>query len=189
MESHVFNLEFISKHDSSFQNGIQMKDGEFIEADFIIAATGLTMQPNFPFSTVQVSVDGQTYNASEHVIYNGIMLDNVPNFAFIMGYTNASWTLRADISSLYFTQLLNYMHKRQIVKAMPKIGSKMELEAFNGGLSSGYISRAKGNVPKQGDTFPWNTGANSYLVDLFRATFQNLCIDSMEFTYSNKKND
>ena len=61
------------------------KGGEHITADFIISATGLTMQHNFPFSTVKVTVDGKEYKASDHLIYNGIMIEDVPNFAFIIG--------------------------------------------------------------------------------------------------------
>ena len=61
------------------------KSGEHIDADFIISATGLTMQHNFPFSTIKVIVDGKEYKASDHLIYNGIMISDVPNFAFIIG--------------------------------------------------------------------------------------------------------
>ena len=80
------------------------KSGEHIDADFIISATGLTLQHNYPFSTIKVTIDGEEYKANEHIIYNGIMINDVPNMAFIIGYTNASWTLKADIASLFFTK-------------------------------------------------------------------------------------
>ena len=66
------------------------KSGEHIDADFIISATGLTMQHNFPFSTIKVIVDGKEYKASDHLIYNGIMISDVPNFAFIIGRAEES---------------------------------------------------------------------------------------------------
>ena len=78
-----------------------MKGGQHVDADFIIAATGLTMQQNFPFSTIKVNIDGQEYKAAEHLIYNAVMISDVPNFGFIIGYTNASWTLKADIGAKY----------------------------------------------------------------------------------------
>ena len=89
------------------ESGIQMKDGMHVEADFIIVATGLALQQNSPFSTIQVRIDGVDYKPGGNLLYNGVMLSDIPNFLFIIGYTNASWTLKADITSLYFTKLLN----------------------------------------------------------------------------------
>ena len=100
--------------DTFTETGIEMKSGEKVEADFIISATGLTMQKNFPFSTMKVTIDGEDYKASDHLMYNGIMIGDVPNFAFVMGYTNASWTLKADIASLFFAKLLNYMRDNKV---------------------------------------------------------------------------
>ena len=100
--------------DTFTETGIEMKSGEKVEADFIISATGLTMQKNFPFSTMKVTIDGKAYKASDHLMYNGIMIGDVPNFAFVMGYTNASWTLKADIASLFFAKLLNYMRDNKV---------------------------------------------------------------------------
>ena len=105
----------VTGHIETFtETGIEMKTGEKVEADFIISATGLTMQRNFPFSTMKVTIDGEAYKASDHMMYNGIMIGDVPNFAFVMGYTNASWTLKADIASLFFAKLLNYMKDNKV---------------------------------------------------------------------------
>ena len=87
------------------ENGIKMKSGEHIDADLIISATGLNLQKNFPFSTINVAIDGEEYNAPDHMMYDSIMLSDIPNFAFIVGYTNASWTLKADISAVFITKL------------------------------------------------------------------------------------
>lgn len=171
------------------EKGIQMKDGQHVDADFIISATGLTMQQNFPFSTMKIFIDGKEYNAPDHLVYNGIMISDVPNFAFIMGYTNASWTLKADIASLYFSKLLNYMRDSKVARVMPKENPEdmVVKENVTGGLTSGYFARAGNVLPKQGSKFPWQGGVN-YLVDLVRITFQGLSKDSLEFTSADKKN-
>merc|ERR1719367_144964 len=75
--------------DTLTESGIKMKDGTNVEADIIIGATGLTLQQNLPFSTIKVLVDGTEYKASEHKIYKAVMLNDVPNFGFVFGYTNA----------------------------------------------------------------------------------------------------
>eukprot|EP00092_Neocalanus_flemingeri_P079834 GFUD01099497.1.p1 GENE.GFUD01099497.1~~GFUD01099497.1.p1 ORF type:complete len:514 (+),score=114.96 GFUD01099497.1:53-1543(+) len=170
------------------ENGIQMKDGKNIEADLIISATGLTIQQNFPFSTMKVTVDGKPYVAATHLIYNAFMISEVPNFAFVIGYTNASWTLKADIASMYFTKMLNYMRSNKITKVVPKEDpdGNVKHEYFSGGLSSGYFTRSGDILPKQGDKFPWKGGVN-YILDLVQMTFGGFSTDSLEFEMENKK--
>merc|ERR1712038_809490 len=124
----------VTGHIETFtETGIEMKNGEKVEADFIISATGLALQKNFPFSTMKVAIDGEEYRALEHLIYNSIMISDVPNFAFVVGYTNASWTLKADIASLYFAKLPNYMRDNKVV---PKEDPGVELKRMpvDGGL-------------------------------------------------------
>jgi len=146
--------------------GIKLKDGDLVEADVVICATGLTLQQNFPFSTIDVIIDGNPYKASEKMIYKGVMLSDVPNFSFIIGYTNASWTLKADIAALFFTKLLNYMKKNKLGTVYPKISDEYhEVGSCNLGLQSGYISRAADTMPKQGNKYPWKVGMN-YILDL-----------------------
>ena len=146
------------------------------------------MQHNFPFSTIKTFIDTKEYKAANHILYNGVMINDVPNFAFIYGYSNAAWTLKADIACLYFTKLVNYMKSNNVSKVVPKKEADVTSEVFNGGLSSGYISRAKDVFPKQGDKFPWRDGAN-YILDFIRMTFGGLSKDSLEFTMmtTNKK--
>ena len=118
------------------------------------------MQQNLPFSKIKTIIDGRAYKACEHKIYKSIMLDEVPNFGFVFGYTNASWTLKADISALYITQMVNHMRDNNIVKLMPVVDPDIDYkwEVFSGGLSSGYIVKAAPVVPKTGDKAPWNAG-------------------------------
>ena len=118
------------------------------------------MQQNLPFSTIKTIIDGREYKAREHKIYKAIMLDEVPNFCFVFGYTNASWTLKADISALYMSQMINYMRDNNIAKLMPVVDPNIEYkwDAFSGGLNSGYIVKAAPVVPKMADKAPWNGG-------------------------------
>ena len=179
----------ITGHIDTFtEKGIKMKDGSHIDADVIISATGLTMQQNFPFSTIKVSIDGTPYKAADHLLYNAMMLSDVPNFAFVFGYTNASWTLKADISACHFTKLLNHMKHNKMTKVVPREGAegKVIREHFTGGLTSGYFARSEGVMPKQGDKFPWKGGVN-YLVDLVQMTFGRVSNEGLHFQVDDKK--
>jgi len=168
------------------EKGIKMKNGEFVEADFIISATGLTMQNNFPFSTITVTIDGNPYKAGDHLLYKAIMINDVPNFGFVVGYTNASWTLKADIAALYFTKLLNHMKTNKITKVVPKETDDVQHLSFNGGLTSGYFARAAEILPKQGDKNPWIGGTN-YILDLISLTFGGFSLDSLRIEEDSKK--
>jgi len=172
--------------DTFTDKGIEMKGGEHVEADFIISATGLTMQQNFPFSTIKVTIDGKAYKAADHLLYNAMMVSDVPNFAFIVGYTNASWTLKADIAALYFTKLLNHMRDNNIAKVVPRENEDVKRENFTGGLTSGYFLRSGNVMPKQGDKFPWKGGVN-YILDLIQMTFGGISKECLEFEVDKKK--
>jgi len=179
----------VTGHIETFtENGIQMKDGTFVEADFIIGATGLTLQNNLPFGTIKATVDGKEYKASEHAIYKGVMLSDMPNVGFVFGYTNASWTLKADIAAYYFTQMINYMKDNNIDKLMPVVDKKQNIEwrPFNGGLSAGYIARAAAVVPKVGDVSPWAGGGN-YILDKISLSLRGFNLESMEVHSGDKK--
>ena len=136
---------------------------------------------------LKVSIDGKVYKASEHTIYNGTMLDDVPNFGFVFGYTNASWTLKADIACNYFTQLMNYMRENDIGKVSAKLPTGMERSPFNGGLTSGYISRGAEVVPRIGDKAPWNSGGGNYIQDYFNLSVRAFSTQDLELEKHNKK--
>ena len=138
---------------------------------------------------MKASIDGKVYKASEHTIYNGTMLDGVPNFGFVFGHTNASWTLKADIACNYFTQLMNYMRENDIGKVSAKLPeSGIERSSFNGGLTSGYISRAMGVVPRIGDKAPWNSGGGNYIQDYFNLSVRSFSTQDLKLEKNNKKN-
>lgn len=141
------------------ENGIQLKSGEHLDADIVVTATGLQLQL---MGGATLKVDGQTVNLSDAVSYKGILFGNVPNLAMIFGYTNASWTLKADISSDYVCRLLNRMDKtgKAIVVAAHEPGA-IEIEPFLD-MTSGYIQRAAAHLPKQGKFAPWKLRQNYF---------------------------
>merc|ERR1712117_156332 len=124
----------------------------------------------------------------EHKMYKALMLDNVPNFGFVFGYTNASWTLKADISAYYFTQMINYMREHNVVKMMPVVDPDQDYtwSSFGGGLTSGYINRAAEVVPRQGDKAPWSGGGN-YIMDLIALSVKSFNTESLQIVYNEKK--
>lgn len=117
--------------------GLQMKSGEHVEADIIVTATGLNL---LSFGGVRFYVDGQIAHVHQQVIYKGSMLSGMPNFAFVFGYTNNSWTLRADLVCAYVCRLLNYLSRHEYRQVTPRLKeAAMELQPFLD-LSSGYTN-------------------------------------------------
>ena len=147
--------------DTFTTDGIRLKSGEELPADIVVSATGLQM---LALGGVRLSVDGAPVDPGQSFIYKGVMLGNVPNFAFCVGYTNASWTLRADLSSLFVTRVLNYMQRRKyhivVPDCDPTVLDPKPLLDFN----SGYVLRAIVDLPKQGSKAPWFIRQN-YILD------------------------
>lgn len=142
--------------------GILLKSGERLDADIIVTATGLNVQF---FGGADVQRNGAPLDLADTVAYKGMMLSGIPNMAFTFGYTNASWTLKADLTSEYVSRLLDYMKKRGYDRVVPRDpGADVERQPFVD-LTSGYIKRALDKLPKSGDKAPWRLKQN-YLVDL-----------------------
>ncbi|MHA6492121.1 flavin-containing monooxygenase [Pseudomonas borbori] len=148
--------------DSFTETGIRLQSGEVLTADVIISATGLELQL---FGGIEVAVDGQPFDASSSMGYRGIMLRDLPNAAAVLGYTNASWTLKADLSSEYVCRLINHMDAIGMRQCTPRDHSRQVKDAPFLDLASGYILRAADKMPKQGDRAPWKLYQN-YLFDL-----------------------
>jgi monooxygenase len=143
-------------------NGIALESGREIAADVIVTATGLELQL---LSDVAFSVDGAAVDLAQTFNYKGMMYSGVPNMASSFGYTNASWTLKADLTCAYVCRLLNTMQKRGLRQATPRIaGEPLQPEPFLD-FSSGYVTRAMEKFPKQGDRKPWKLYQN-YAKDL-----------------------
>ncbi len=141
--------------------GIRLTTGEELPADLVVTATGLTLKP---FGGIALSVDGAKVDPADTLAYKALMLSGVPNFAFTIGYTNASWTLKADLVADYVCRLLAHLdtHGLREVRAVPPPDVR---PAPFMPLSSGYIQRAVHLLPQQGDREPWMLRQN-YLRDL-----------------------
>lgn len=155
------------------ETGIQLKSGQHLDADIIVSATGLNIQI---LGGIQATMDGQPVDTSQHMLYRGIMVSDIPNMALIIGYINASWTLKVDIAAEYICRLLNYMDQQGYAQVIPQ-GDQSELlqDTVMGSLSSGYIARAADVMPKQGKHAPWKV-SNNYLADrkeLKQASFED----------------
>ena len=131
--------------------GVELDDGQVVEADVLVTATGLELQ--LMGGTV-LSVDGSPVVASEQVAYKGLMLTGVPNMAFAVGYTNASWTLKCDLVSRYVCRLLDHMARHGYDTVLPVPPPEPDREPLIG-LTSGYVVRSAADLPTQGTRLPW----------------------------------
>ena len=136
--------------------GIRLTSGRELEADLVVTATGLEIQL---VSDIPFSVDGKPVEWSKHVSYKGMMFSDVPNLAISFGYTNASWTLKSDLTAGYVTRLLNAMRKRGMRQVTPRIEGAVEPMAFLD-FTSGYVQRALPQLPRQGTRTPWRLHQN-----------------------------
>ncbi|GID28242.1 cation diffusion facilitator CzcD-associated flavoprotein CzcO [Paractinoplanes brasiliensis] len=146
--------------DTFVPSGIRLRSGRELEADIVVSATGLRL---LPIGGVQVSVDGEPVKIGERAAYRGLMLSGVPNLAYCIGYVNASWTLRADLSHRYVMRLLRHMDRHGLAVATPTTPDGTGRPLLD--LSSGYVQRALDLFPRQGDKAPWIVRQN-YLTDV-----------------------
>ncbi len=153
--------------ESFTEKGVKLKSGQELEADIIVTATGLALQM---LGGAEVFVDGKKVETGQSYAYKGAMLSDVPNLAFVFGYTNASWTLRADLISEYVCRLINYMDEYGLASATPRVGARRLEERPFVDFSSGYFKRVAHLLPKQTTTAPWKQN-QSYLHDLMDLRF------------------
>jgi monooxygenase len=148
--------------DTFTEHGVRLESGQQLEADIIVSATGLQM---LALGGVRLRVDGMLVHPGDPFVYKGVMLSNVPNFAFCVGYTNASWTLRADLSSIFVCRLLKHMDRRGYRVCRPACDpAALEAKPLLD-LTSGYVLRAAANIPKQAAKKPWRIRQN-YILDM-----------------------
>jgi monooxygenase len=162
------------------ETGLTLASGATLDADIIVTATGLNM---LAFGGLQLSVDGRDIVLSETMAYKGLMLSGVPNFAFWVGYTNASWTLKADLVSEYANRLLSYMDTHGYRRATPtnedsSIATRPLLD-----LAAGYVQRSVAEFPRQGSKAPWQLGMN-YAQDVITLRHGKIDDGSMRFSSS-----
>jgi monooxygenase len=160
------------------ENGLKLASGEELAADIIVTATGLNLQV---LNGLALTVDGQTINPGETMSYKGMMYSDVPNLASSFGYTNASWTLKCDLTCEYVCRLLNHMTKTGLRQCTPRVTDPtIEKEPWLD-FSSGYVRRSIANFPKQGSKKPWKLYQN-YALDIMSLRLGRVDDGVMEFS-------
>jgi cation diffusion facilitator CzcD-associated flavoprotein CzcO len=157
--------------------GVRLTNGDVIDADIIVTATGLVLKL---MSGLTVVVDGETVVHSEKIAYKGMMYNDVPNLAQAFGYTNASWTLKCDLTSEYVCRLINYMDEQGFSSCTPRLNDPTVTREPALDFNSGYVLRALGEIPSQGSKHPWRLHQN-YVKDLRMLRFGSLEDGTMEF--------
>ncbi len=144
------------------ETGILLKSGKTLDADIIITATGLRIQVG---GGMQFKVDDKPRAFNDVMMYKGVLVQDTPNMAWIIGYTNAPWTLKAEIASNYICRLINLMDQRGMQIATPRDRANHKLAtSILDSLGSGYVQRARGTLPRQGSALPWAV-LHNYEVD------------------------
>jgi monooxygenase len=144
----------VTDHIDTFtENGILLKSGQELEADIIVTATGLEVQM---LGGLKLSVDGEARELHDQMTYKAVLVEDVPNLAWIFGYTNAPWTLKSDLAGQYLIRLLRHMKDNGHAVAVPRDTENSALDiGMVDNLQSGYVQRAKDTFPRQGATEPW----------------------------------
>jgi len=157
-------------------DGIKLASGKELAADVVVIATGLQLKI---LGGMTLEIDGKPFVPSESMAYKGMMLGDLPNFATAFGYTNSSWTLKADLTAGYVCRLLQYMDKHGKRMAVPRREQGVQPEPFLN-FTSGYVQRARHLLPKQGSRRPWQVYQN-YLQDLLTIRFGRIDDGVMQF--------
>jgi cation diffusion facilitator CzcD-associated flavoprotein CzcO len=171
----------VTDHIETFtENGVKLASGEHIDADVIVSATGLNLRL---MSGLDLVVDGKPVDLSKTMAYKGMMYSDIPNLASAYGYTNASWTLKCDLTCEYVCKLLNHMEGQgysQVVarRSDPSIAEEPVLD-----FTSGYVQRALSHLPKQGSRKPWRLNQN-YALDLMSVRFSPIDDGTLHFKRS-----
>jgi monooxygenase len=164
--------------DSFTETGIRLTSGAELGADIIVTATGLDL---LFLGGVALTVDGGDPGITDRLTYKGMMVEGVPNLAIAIGYTNASWTLKCDLTCDYVCRMLNHMRRTGLRQATPVNTEPRVTGRALLGLSSGYVQRAVDRFPKQGTAFPWQVH-QSYLKDFRALRLRGLEDEAMVFS-------
>ncbi len=159
------------------ENGIRLLSGAELEADVIVTATGLNL---LALGGLELCVDGEEITLGDTMSYKGMMLSGVPNMALAVGYTNASWTLKCDLTCEYVCRLLNHMSEGGYTSCVPKRDPSVAERPFID-FSSGYVLRSLDRFPKQGSKAPWRLHQN-YALDIVNLRYGSIKDSAMEFS-------
>ena len=178
------DASIVTDHIETFtEEGLLLESGAELEADVIITATGLNLMV---LGGMDIVVDGETLEMPEAVTYKGMMFAGVPNLAYALGYTNASWTLKCDLVAKYACRLINHLDANGFASATPKapdpsVGIEPVID-----LSAGYVQRAIDQLPKQGTRTPWKLHQN-YAKDIVMLRYGTLDDEAMEFSAAGER--
>jgi cation diffusion facilitator CzcD-associated flavoprotein CzcO len=159
------------------ERGIRLRDGAEIEAEVIVTATGLNL---LLFGGMELAVDGEPVDLRRRMAYKAMMLSDLPNFIYTVGYTNISWTLKADLVAEYACRLINHMdangYRRAVAVRDPSVAEQPFLE-----FSPGYVMRSIDQLPKQGSEAPWRLSM-SYIIDVAKIRHGRVDDGVLQFT-------
>ena len=173
------SASIVTDHIDCFtKKGVKLASGDEIDADIIVPATGLALQF---MGGVELWVDDKKINGGDLINYKGMMFSNVPNMVATVGYTNASWTLKADLTADYVARLLNHMKKHNYDTVVPELDEDTIGEIPMLELDSGYVKRGMDIMPKQGPDRPWRNKPN-YISDLMAIKFTSFDDDVLKFS-------
>lgn len=163
--------------ESFTEKGLKLESGEELEADIIVTATGLVLKL---MAGLTLEVDREPVDLSKKIAYKGMMYDDIPNVASAFGYTNASWTLKCDLTSEYVCRLINYMDEHGYKSCTPRLNDPTVEREPALDFNSGYVLRALDSLPSQGSKMPWKLHQN-YFRDVSMLRFGRLEDGTMEF--------
>jgi monooxygenase len=164
--------------DTFTKNGIRLKDGSELSADIVVTATGLVLQV---LGGMEVAVDSRMIDFAHTLNYKGMMYSDVPNLASSFGYTNASWTLKCDLTCEYVCRLINYMDRHGYKQCMPHNIDPTITELPSLDFSSGYVKRSVAKLPKQGSKRPWRLYQN-YALDIVTLRYGRINDGVMQYS-------
>ena len=164
-------LDVVTDHiDHVDATGVALRSGERIDADVLVTATGIQLQA---LGGVALSIDGAEVKPQDRFVYKEHLLEDVPNAAWCVGYINASWTLRADLTARAVAKLLAYMDSHGYTHAYPHLGDVPMPEKPAWNINAGYVQRAAHALPKSGTHRPWNVRHN-YVLDAIDHRFDRI---------------
>jgi cation diffusion facilitator CzcD-associated flavoprotein CzcO len=162
------------------ERGIRLASGAELEADIVVTATGLNL---LAFGGIELSVEGRPVELPQTMAFKGMLLSDVPNFAFAIGYTNSSWTLKVDLVCEYLARLLAYMDEHGHEICVPHNGDSTITRRPLLDFGAGYVQRSVHELPAQGSRFPWSM-AMSYAQDV--ANLRNGVIEDPALRFSRR---
>jgi monooxygenase len=164
--------------DTLTESGIKLASGQELQADLIVTATGLNL---VVLGDIQMALDGEDIDLSKTMSYKGMMLSGIPNMAFALGYTNASWTLKCDLVCEYVCRLLNHMDEHGYAQCTPHNSDPTVTPQPMIDFSSSYVLRSIDKFPRQGSKMPWQLHQN-YVLDIFGMKFGAVEDGAMQFS-------